>query len=84
MSYKEQYPAFPAETIAKWDKNKAAIDAVNQILRDAGLPGYTQLNNAAKDMMQAVYEQEGYQNAVIRTNSEELRSLSNVITLAIP
>jgi hypothetical protein len=81
MSYKEQYSAFPAETIAKWDQNKVAIDAANKILRDAGLPGYTDLNNAAKDMMQAVYEQDGYKNAVILTNSENLRAMSHIITL---
>lgn len=84
MSYQSQYPAFPSETIAKWDKNKAAIDAANKVLRDAGLPSYTDLNNAAKDMMQAVYEQDGYKNSVIKTNSENLRNISHVITLATP
>ena len=70
---------FPAETLAFWKKNKEAIEKANQILNDAGLPTYTQLKNASKDLLIAINDQE-INNSVVTTYLKDVRDITNQIS----
>lgn len=75
---------FTPETIAKWKANKQAIAVADKVLKEAGLPTYSEMNQAITHQREALFDQDAFQNAVISTSSQEVNRINNTVCVSCP